>query len=74
MRLALRTTVKGRELPLPSGKFTKSYWKLPIEIVDLTIQNGDVPLFFVCWPGRVFSNGQLRGSPVMLIEPAETVC
>ena len=30
---------------VPSGKHTKSYWKLPIEIVDLPMKNGDFMWF-----------------------------
>ena len=42
-----------RSIYIPSGNLLHSYWKWPIEIVDLPIKNGDVPQFFVCLPGRV---------------------
>ena len=32
----------GDLIDIPSGKHTKSYWKLPC-IVDLPIKNGDFP-------------------------------
>ena len=40
---------------VPSGKLIVCYWKLPIEIVDLPINNGDFPWFFVNVYQRVIS-------------------
>ena len=61
---------------VPSGKHPKSYWKLPIEIVDLPMKNGDFMWFPIVLstftrPGKAFfvllKNGPPMGSsPGML--------
>ena len=33
----------GYSWDIPSGKRLQSYWKWPIEIVDLAIEHGDFP-------------------------------
>ena len=54
--------------PLPSGKHTTSYWKLPF-IVDLPIKNSDFPWFtpengdFPSFFGKVYQRVSTTGKP-----------
>ena len=44
----------------PSGKLRVCYWKWPIEIADLPVKNGDVPLFF-----GMFTRGYFPIKPIL---------
>ena len=55
---------------VPSGKHTKSYWKLPF-IVDLPIKNGDFPWFFVCLPDGMSITFHTQKWPVRDVEVAQ---
>ena len=50
-----RSDVEGRShfIVLPSGHVKIGIFQMAISFVDLPIENGDFPSFFVCLPGRV---------------------
>ena len=53
--VATRREIKIIYIHLPSGKHTKFAIENGSEIVDIPIEHGDVPSFFLCLPGKVLT-------------------
>ena len=65
--------LKSHEIPsiflVPSGNLLHSYWKWPFSsliYIDLPIQNGGVPQFFVCLPVAILHGSHLIRRVTML--------